>query len=134
MNRLENGTIAVGAPGSYMRELAEAEDRKLNPQPIPIRSRAELLRTIKTPNLQIQVLNHWQEHLRGTTRIPKAIRNSGKPGIQTNGYYFDSVDKDGKPCEMWAEFPPASKLAFNQDGTVTFHPGTDRQWTLAFSA
>ena len=28
--------------------------------------------------------------------------------------------------------PKASELQFNQDGTVTFYPGTNRSWTLEF--
>jgi hypothetical protein len=34
MNHLENGTIAVGAPGSEMRKLAEAEDTAKAPKQV----------------------------------------------------------------------------------------------------
>ena len=33
MNHLKNGTIAVGAPGSEMRKLAEIEDAAKDPKP-----------------------------------------------------------------------------------------------------
>lgn len=108
---------------------------------INLTSRASLIRAIK-PGVIIRVLEHWQEYLRGTERTPKVIRNSGKSGIQTNGYYFDGQRpkdhwKDGphtemETVEMWADIPAASKLRFNPDGSVTFYPDTDRSWTLAF--
>jgi hypothetical protein len=82
----------------------------------------------------LRVRNHWQPQLVGTTRTPKAIRNGGKPGIQTNGYWFDGPNHDGKTVEMWASIPPASQLRFNDDGSVTFYPDTDRSWTLEFTA
>lgn len=96
-----------------------------------IDSVAALKRAIK-PDTSIKVIEHWQPHLKGTTRHPLAVRKSGKRGIQTNGYYFAGTGQDGKACEMWAEIPKASELKFNGDNSVTFHPGTERSWTLAF--
>jgi hypothetical protein len=97
-----------------------------------IKSLADLKRAIKLPGLIIKVCEHWQPNLIGTTRTPKAVRNSGKSGIQTNGYYFDGVGHEGKLVEMWAMIPPASQLRFNDGGSVTFYPNTERSWTLAF--
>jgi hypothetical protein len=97
-----------------------------------VKSRAELIRAIKQAGLTIRVTEHWQPHLKGTTRTPKLYRNSGKRGIQSNGYYFDGVGHDGKLTEMWAEIPPASELRFNEDKTVTFHPNNEKSWTLTF--
>lgn len=97
---------------------------------IKVGNRAELVRAIKEPGLVIT--NHWQPRLSGSTRRPKTVRNGGKRGIQTNGYWFDGIDKNGGPCEMWAEIPKASELFFHGDGVVTFHPGTERSWKLAF--
>lgn len=96
------------------------------------KSLADLKRVIRQPGLVIHVVQHWQPHLCGTSRKPKALRSSGKRGIQTNGYYFDAIGRDGKLEEMWAPLPPASELRFNEDGTVTFHPDSERGWTLRF--
>ena len=94
------------------------------------KSRTDFLRTIKQAGVSIRVITHWQTHLVGTVRTPKIVRNSGKPGIQTNGYYFDGISHAGKPCEMWAAIPPASDLRFNADGSVTFYPEQEKSWTL----
>lgn len=99
---------------------------------IRIESLAGLKRAIATPDVSIRVVDHWQPQLRGTTRKPKAIRSGGKPGIQTNGYWFDGPTHDSTIKEMWAGTPKASHLRFNEDGSVTYYPGTDRSWTLAF--
>jgi hypothetical protein len=97
-----------------------------------ITSLASLKRAIGTPGVVIRCLAHWQSHLVGTTRTPKPVRRGGRNGIQTNGYYFDGTTKDGKTEEMWAPTPKASELRFNPDGSVTYYPGTERSWTLAF--
>ena len=99
---------------------------------LQIMSRAALVRAIHDPRIVIRVSDHWQPQLIGTERKPKATRNSGRKGIQTNGYYFDGPGRDGRICEMWADIPPASELRFNND-SVTFHPDTERSWTLEFS-
>ena len=95
-------------------------------------SRAQLIRTLPQPGLVIHVLEHWQPQLAGTSRSPKALRDGGRPGIQTNGYYFDGLKTDGTKAEMWSDIPPASKLRFEPDGTVTFFPGEPRTWRQRF--
>jgi hypothetical protein len=62
-----------------------------------------------------------------------ATRNNSRPGVQTNGYWFDGPNREGKIIEMWADLPKAAELSFNHDGTVTFYPARDRQWTLRFA-
>lgn len=106
---------------------------------IKITSRAALVRAISLPGVKIEALKHWQPLLVGTTRTPKTLRAGGKPGIQGNGYYFDGQRPNPKnpaeiqTVEMWADTPPASKLKFNEDGTVTYYPDTNRSWTLRFT-
>jgi hypothetical protein len=100
---------------------------------VPIKSLADLKRAVKVPDVVIHVRQHWQVQLNGTMRTPKAVRNSGRPGIQTNGYYFEGVCQDGTVKEMWAPIPKASELRFNADGTVTFHPNDSHSWTLEFA-
>lgn len=94
---------------------------------------ADLKRAIRTHGVSMHVEQHWQSQLVGTTRTPKAIRNNGKPGVQTNGYYFDSPNREGEIKEMWADLPKAAELAFPGDDRVIFYPGTERSWTLRFS-
>lgn len=89
-----------------------------------ITSRAAIVRAIKEPGVVIRVLSHWQAQLVGSTRTPTKT--------QTNGYYFEGLNHELKPCRMWAELPPAVNLKFNDDGTVTFYPDTPKSWTLAF--
>lgn len=95
-------------------------------------SRAGLMRAVNFDGVSIQVVNHWQPHLVGTVRVPLNVRNGGKKGIQTNGYWFRGLSHDGKECDLWAEIPAAKELQFNADGTVTFHPGQEKSWTLKF--
>lgn len=97
-----------------------------------MKSRADIIRAIREAKVSIKVVAHWQPQLVGTIRTPKVIRNNGKRGIQTNGYWFDGVSHSGKATEMWAELPPAAYLRFNEDGTVTFHPDQPTNWTLQF--
>lgn len=80
---------------------------------IPVTSLASLKRAIQQ-GATIRVLDHWQPNLIGTTR--KAVK------VQTNGYWFYGPDHSGKSVRMWAEYPKAAELRFNQEGTVTFHP------------
>lgn len=94
---------------------------------VKIDSLAALKRAIKIPGVRIQVLEHWQEKLRNTVRTPIVTRASGKPGVQTNGYYFLDAGR-----EMWCALPKVTELEFNIDGSVTFHPKTDRSWRLLF--
>ena len=54
--------------------------------------------------------------------------------MQTNGYWFNGPTHDGTIKRMWADTPKASHLRFNDDGTVTYYPNTERSWTLAFEA
>jgi hypothetical protein len=91
---------------------------------IELNSRASLIRALSVQGLVIRVLKHWQPQLQDTTRSPEKV--------QTNGYFFRGLDVDGKIARMWAPIPKASELAFNVDGSVTFHPNTERSWTLAF--
>jgi hypothetical protein len=89
-----------------------------------IKTRAELLRTIKREGLVIRVVRHWQEHLANTTRtVQKA---------QTNGYFFYANNRDGKRVRMWADIPKASSILFGADGEVVFYPGEDKHWTVTF--
>ena len=97
-----------------------------------VKNRVEMIRAIATPNINIRVLEHWNPRLQGTIRRPLARRANLKAGVQTNGYFFLGKDFNGDETEMWSDYPPASKLQFNEDGSVTFHPGTERSWTLAF--
>lgn len=104
-----------------------------------VKSLAQMKRLIATPGIEIHVLSHWQQCLVGSIRTPKTLRKNGKTGIQTNGYYFDGPHENYKTkaietTELWAELPPASKLRFNDDGTVTFFPSEERSWTLRFVA
>lgn len=99
-----------------------------------IESLAGLKRALAIPFVQITVTEHWQPQLRGSTRIPLYTRANGKPGVQSNGYYFMGFNSAGELREMWCDLPKASQLRFNADGTVTFHPDTDRSWTLSFCA
>lgn len=99
-----------------------------------VNSLASLKRAIATPNVVIRVLQHWQPQLRGTTRTPIVTRANGKPGVQTNGYYFLGANLQGETKELWCFLPKVSDLRFNSDGSVTFHPDTDRSWTLSFEA
>lgn len=95
-------------------------------KPVMIRNRAQLLRAI-VPGCVIETIAHFQPQLVGTTRTPTKI--------QTNGYFFSGTTFSGKPDQrMWAEIPKASELRFNDDGTVTFHPGTEKTWTQRFYA
>jgi hypothetical protein len=108
----------------------------INGQPpeLHLKSRADLVRALHIPGVLISVVEHWLPELVATTRTPKARRNkSGRPGIQTNGYWFDSPNLEGKIVEMWAELPKASELRFNHDGTVTFYPAGPKSWTLRFA-
>lgn len=90
-----------------------------------IKTLAEMKRAISTPDIQIKVTHHWQLQLIGTTRSPETV--------QGNGYYFRAPQaRDGKIVRMWAATPKASELRFNDDGTVTFYPDTNRSWTLSF--
>jgi hypothetical protein len=99
---------------------------------IPVSSLASLKRAIAVSNVCIRVLKHWQSQLEGTTRTPIVVRKNGKPGVQTNGYYFVGRDYKGAIAEMWCPLPKATELAFNEDGSVTFYPNTERSWTLLF--
>lgn len=90
-----------------------------------IATAAAMKRAIAIPGIQIRVIAHWQPQLVGLVRTPCRI--------QTNGYYFMGPQaQDNKIVEMWAPTPKASELRFNEDGTVTFHPDTNRSWTLSF--
>lgn len=91
---------------------------------IAVTSLASVKRAIAVPNVCIRVVEHWQEQLRGTTRTPTKV--------QTNGYYYNGPNREGKIVRMWCELPKAAQLRFNPDGSVTFYPDTDRSWTLAF--
>jgi hypothetical protein len=91
---------------------------------LPITSLASLKRAVAIPNVVIRVLDHWQDNLKKTTRTPTKV--------QTNGYFYDGPDRTGKVVRMWAPIPKASELRFNPDGSVTFHPATERSWTLSF--
>jgi hypothetical protein len=53
--------------------------------------------------------------------------------LQTNGYWFMGKTVKGEIAKMWSKYPKASQLQFNEDGSVTWYPGTDRSWTLAFA-
>lgn len=107
------------------------------PPELHLHSRADLARALQIPGILITVVEHWQPRLVGTTRTPKAKRKSGRPGVQTNGYYFDGPNLDGTIVELWAELPKASELRFNHDGTVTFYPAglgeASKSWTLRFA-
>lgn len=92
---------------------------------VPSRSLAAMRRLVETPDVLIIVLEHWQERLRGTTRIPKRV--------QTGAYTFMAPNREGQVTEQWCYYPKASELRFNADGSVTFHPGTEKSWTLAFA-
>jgi hypothetical protein len=105
--------------------------RKENKQ-MNLKTLADLKRAIR-PNVSILVIDHWQKQMIGTTRIPKEIRSGGRPGIQTNGYYFDGPSLNGEIKEMWANTPKAADLMFNPDGTVTYYPGMENSWTLRFN-
>ena len=89
-----------------------------------IKTLASLKRAISTPNILIRVVAHWQPQLQGTERAPTRI--------QTNGYYFMGPNNQNEIKEMWAETPKASQLRFNEDGSVTYFPETNRSWTLSF--
>lgn len=91
---------------------------------IQVKNLASLKRAIAMPGISIRVLSHWQPNLSGTTRTP--VR------VQGNGYYFMGMDCKGQTVRMWAELPKSGLLRFNDDGTVTFHPGEEKRWTLAF--
>jgi hypothetical protein len=91
---------------------------------LPVTSLASLKRAIATPNIIIYVEEHWQENLAATSRVPSRI--------QTNGYWFYGLNRQGERKEMWAPTPKASELRFNPDGTVTYYPDTPKSWRLRF--
>lgn len=91
-----------------------------------IHSLAAMRRAVSTPGVRIEVVEHWQPHLRGTSRTPDKVQN--------NGYRWLGTNRDGKVVQLWCHYPKASELAFNDDGTVTFHPGTEKSWRLRFVA
>ena len=86
---------------------------------LPVRSLAEMRRMIRIPGMTIESIAHWQAKLLGTRRTVE------KP--QTNGFFYRMNGE-----RMWCPFPKAEELAFNEDGTVTFHPGSERSWTFRF--
>lgn len=86
---------------------------------------ADLKRAVNAPDTIIRVVSHWQPQLVGTTRKPF--------DVQTNGYWFMGPQlADNRIVRMWAPFPKASQLRFNEDGTVTFFPDEKITWTQAF--
>lgn len=88
-----------------------------------INSVAAFKRAIAEPNTVIRVIEHWQPQLKGTTRKPTKV--------QGNGYWFQGPRfSDGKIERMWAPIPKASDLKFNDDGSVTFHPASQKTWTI----
>lgn len=113
-------------------EWTEKDLAKLERKTMKIKNLAELKRALTIANIVIRVLEHWQPNLKGTTRTPIAVRKNGKPGVQTNGYYFMGPKQDGTIVEMWCALPKASELRFEENGAVTFYHGTDRNWTLSF--
>lgn len=85
--------------------------------------------TSNTPTREQRILDHgYQAYAREEGHTER------KPcRLQTNGYYFQGARaQDGKVVDMWAPYPKACQLQFNENGTVTFYPGTDRSWTLEF--
>jgi len=100
---------------------------------IAVTSLGGLKCALRTPNVQVRVLEHWQEDLRNTTRTPIRKLQNGKPGVQTNGFYFAGRDQKGVAREMWCPFPKLVDLHFNANGSVTFFPQSpSHSWTLLF--
>ena len=86
----------------------------------PVYSLADIRRAVATPGVIIESVRHWQK------RIPSGhLRQPEK--VQNNGFFYRL---DGE--RNWCPYCKASELGFNEDGTVTFHPGHEHGWTFRF--